>query len=432
MISKRINCVALSLIVLSTISVIVFWSFYPKWRKPEEIFNVLPDHYGHKKLLLDYSVDSTSSSSGLMAKGYPISKDVVIHSVHYDDRSRKGHGTIVLFFLEVKTEIFKNNLIVKCGSEQQETKNFKAHKDFENILVHSNLRKTYPYLEIVLECYDLSFEEGDHGFVWYKTDEKNWPEEDLLVTSSEEQIVIPAPRIQPSSREHDITILTCTKIHNNKVTYVSEFIRYQETIGIDHIHITILDTFVRDGGLQKLITTDSYFRNAINRKYITIHMFREWYEESDVYTHATSLMQMDCYYRHRGTYDYVFVSDTDDFYTPMMLESKNIKDLVLKFCHKPDIGSCRFKWITYYPEACGLTTKEIPKDGNITAYLKSHSNNVEFNAKSLHLTNALVDSSFHDAKCDECLIDGFKVFEVPKTVAYVAHIRDGQKPQQRC
>ena len=422
MATKLTNRVIIPLIVFVFIISVVFLFFYPKWRS-EVTFNYVP-HYNNIYL------NSTLPS---LIKGYPLSKDVVIHSVHYDDRSRKGHGAIVLFLMDVKYDIFKNNWIGKCGSEQQKTTNFKVHENREDSLMHYFFgAEPYPYVEVVLECYDLFFDNGDHGFVWYKTNGNKWTEEDLLVTSSEEQIVIPAPRIQPSSREHDITILTCTKIHNNKVTYVSEFIRYQETIGIDHIHITILDTFVEDGGLQKLLTTDSYFRNAIKRKYITIGMWREWYEVRELYTHATSLIQMDCYYRHRGTYDYVFVLDTDDFFNPLMPELTNIKDYILRWCHGPHIGSCAFKWITYFPEACGLTTKEIPKDGNITTHLKSHSNILQGNPKSLHLTNALVDCSFHDAKCDGCLIDGYKVIDVPKTSAYVAHIRIGQKPEKGC
>ena len=420
--AKLLHRVLIPLIILATIS-IIFIFLYPRWHSE------ISAHFGtvhYSKLYL-----ATNQSSPSLLKGYPLSKDVVIHSVHYDNRSRNGHTTIILFLLDVKLDIFKNNWIMKCGSEQHETNNFKVHEDREDILMHYFFGpKPYPYVEVVLECYDLVFKDGDHGFVWYKIDEND--SEDLLVTSSEEQIVLPAPRIKPLSGQHNISVLTCTKIDNKGVTYVSEFLRYQETIGIDHVHIMVLDTFIKDGGFQKLITTDSYVKNAIRRNYVSIGIWREWYETRELYLHGKSLEQMDCYYRYRGTYDYVFPLDTDDFFNPLTPGLTNIKDYILKWCHGPGIGSCVLKWITYYPEACGLTTKEIPEDGNITKYLKSHANRMNGNPKSIHLTNALIDCSFHDAKCEECMIDGFRAVDIPVESAYIAHIRNGQQPKDGC
>ena len=164
-----------------------------------------------------------------------------------------------------------------------------------------------------------------------------------------------------------------------------------------------------DGGFQKLLATDSYVRDAIDRGYISIRVWKDWYDDDEIYTHATGLQQIDCSYRHRGTYDYVFVLDTDDFFNPMSPSITNVKDYVLRWCHGPGIGSCAFRWITYYPQACGLTTTEIPQDGNITTHLKSHVNTIQSRLKSIHLTRALVDCSFHDAKCDNCLIPGYRV-----------------------
>ena len=416
----------LPLLVLSFIVILLM--FYSRWSPSSHSGSMGPLTLFHTT---EYTARSQSNnSSPALIQGYPLSKDVVIHSVHYDDRSREGHKTIVLFLLDVKLSIFKEKLITKCGSERQETTNFKVRMDREDVLMHMFFGpKPYPYEEVVLECYDLLFHQGDHGYVWYKPDVLSVAEP--LVTSSEEPIVIPSPPIKPLTH-HNITILTCAKIHNKGAPYVSEFLRYQETIGIDHVYVTVLDSFIKDGGFQKLIATDSYVRDAIKKGYITIGVWREWYEDNDLYTHATSLEQMDCYYRYRGTYDYVFVLDTDDFFNPMLPSVTNVKDYVLQWCQGPGIGSCAFRWITYYPQACGLTTTELPKDGNITTHLKSHVNLLQGNPKSIHLTRALIDCSFHDAKCKECLITGYRVVDVPRESAYVAHIRNGQKPAKGC
>ena len=88
------------------------------------------------------NIISTNTSS-ITVNGYPLSKDVVIYSVHYDDRSRIGkdgqrpaHNTTVVFLLEIKVEMLNdyNNLITKCGSDRQTTTSFIVRKDRETIL----------------------------------------------------------------------------------------------------------------------------------------------------------------------------------------------------------------------------------------------------------------------------------------------------------
>ena len=52
--------------------------------------------------------------------------------------------------------------------------------------------------------------------------------------------------------------------------------------------------------------------------------------------------------------------------------------------------------------------------------------------KSLHMTSALLDASFHRATCEWCLMPGYKVVEVPLHIAYMAHRRMNAKPPSEC
>ena len=88
-----------------------------------------------------------------------------------------------------------------------------------------------------------------------------------------------------------------------------------------------------------------------------------------------------------------------------------------------------FKWITYYPEYCGLN--EIPQDYNLTKSLKSLKNKLNRAPKSIHSTAALLDSSFHDARPHQGipnLMPGYKVVKIDPMYAYVAHIRKFATP----
>ena len=88
------------------------------------------------------------------------------------------------------------------------------------------------------------------------------------------------------------------------------------------------------------------------------------------------------------------------------------------------MASCIFKWLWYAPD-CGLKGK-VGEDGNVTEQLvtyKRHWRELKNYFKSVHNTNALVESTFHTAECEGCLLPGFKTVEVPAHVAYVAHNR---------
>lgn len=68
--------------------------------------------------------------------------------------------------------------------------------------------------------------------------------------------------------------------------------------------------------------------------------------------------------------------------------------------------------------------RKVAEDGNVTAAIVPHQAlNEQDNLKSIHLSAAVLDSSFHEAKCTLCLLKGYRVVYVPQRVAYVAHHR---------
>ena len=84
---------------------------------------------------------------------------------------------------------------------------------------------------------------------------------------------------------------------------------------MDHVHLTILDEFIKDGGFHDYLSNDSFFLKHVKDNYISVQVWKEWYADKEWYVHATILMYLDCLYRYRGTYDFVSLMDTDDFFT---------------------------------------------------------------------------------------------------------------------
>ena len=182
-----------------------------------------------------------------------------------------------------------------------------------------------------------------------------------------------------------------------------------------------------------MLLTDSYMAQAVKEGFLSFSMWIEWYDKKpkdEIYLHSEVLRKLDCIYRFRGTYDYAFSLDTDDFFNPRIPGQTKVKDYLLKWCHGNSTGSCTFNWIYYFPGACGLVDNESPDDGNITKKLRSFVTRISHKYKSVHLTSVLLDATFHDATCKWCLMPGYKVVNVPPHIAYMAHLRMNDHPEK--
>ena len=148
--------------------------------------------------------------------------------------------------------------------ETKKASNFTVRFTAEDILLHNWLGPCpFPYEEIIVKYYDLPVMAGGQAYIMYKT------ATDSLIynVESEYPVFFPAPRVKPTGK-HNFTVVTCTKVHDKGVTWLPEFIRYQKTLGVDHVHINILDTFLKDGGLQKHLK-DPYLAQAALKGYLS-------------------------------------------------------------------------------------------------------------------------------------------------------------------
>ena len=390
-------------------------------------YTYLTLHLDTKQLPLP-SMGTVHTKNSVFIHSALFSKDLIVHSVHFDDRARNGHDNVTVFLVGANKTIFDSKWIIGCAVGKAVASKFTARFTAEGILLHNWLGpRPFPYEEIVVECYDLPVMEGSPAYIMYKTA----ADSPVYSVESEYPVFVPAPRVKPTG-DHNFTVVTCVKVHDKGATWLPEFVRYQRTIGVDHVHITMLDTFIRDGGLKAHLA-DPSLAQAILEGFISYDIWIEWYEGSqkEINLHSENLRKLDCLYRFRGTYDYAFSLDTDDFFTPRIPGQTKVKDYILKLCYGNSIGSCTFRWVYYFPDKCGLIDNKRPDDGNVTKKLRSFAN-FSHSYKSVHLTSALVDASFHDATCKWCLMPGYRVVNVPRHIAYMAHLRKNDNRHVRC
>ena len=234
-----------------------------------------------------------ASAPPLFLRSSPISKDVIVHSVYYDDRLRDGHETIFVFLVDVNRTIFDSEWIVGCGVGNTIAKNFSIRLTAESFLMHTWLEpkkgpKPFLFEEFIVECYDIKkVENGSRAFVMYKTSNHSR----VFVADSVQPLMIPSPRVQPSGR-HNFTVVTCTKVHDKGVTWLPEFVQYQKTIGVDHVHVNILDTFIKDGGLKTHLN-NPFVAQAVLEGYVSFTVWTEWYDMQRLQTNIPAFRNLE-------------------------------------------------------------------------------------------------------------------------------------------
>ena len=360
-----------------------------------------------------------------------ISNDALVRAVYYDDRPRSGHKKIAVFLVALKAVVFTSKLVTGCGIGSEVSTKFRLRELEENRLmrnwIYVQLKKPhYAYEEFIIECYGIqNMVNGSRAFILFR----NATDSPIYSAVSEYPLMFPSPRIPPTGPGgYDFSVVTCTEAHNKRGAWLRQFVRYQNTIGVDHVHINILDTFIKDGGLKALLE-DPQVAKGVAEGYVTMTVWKDILESSNkVYSYSAILRKLDCIYRFQGTYDYAFLLDSDDFFTPLLHGRSYVKDYMQNWCLKDkSAGSCYFTWWYYFPEYCGVKNENV-EDGNITRELKSYvrTNNNHF--KSVHLISAVVDTGYHHAMCKECLLPGYKAILIDPHVAYMAHLRKFARP----
>lgn len=359
---------------------------------------------------------SPSTAAPVLPSFHP-SKELFIRVVHFDDRLRDGHRNISVFLVVALKFITDNKLIVGCQVDHHVAKDFEVKLIGETPL----WRAFYNHInheELMVYCYDLPATSNSVGYIRYNTTVNATT---TKIAASERPVKFPAPHIPPMSvegKKYNLSIVACAKVFNSP-PWLGEWITYQKTIGVDHIHLDAEDTFQKYGYINHPI-----LQEAIKSGYVSVEIWKEYLNGNELWYHNQGLVYEDCGYRFRNTYDYIVMVDTDDFFTPRVPGESKLHYYIDKYCRAKTTGSCKFKWIEYFPDHYGLNNLTI-LDGNVTRRLSNYSHYVQGNPKSLHRTNVLLDTATHYAYK---MVSGYKIQQVSPNVAYFAHMRKKKKP----
>lgn len=181
-------------------------------------------------------------------------KDVLIWSVYYDNRARDGHNTALIFIVAVNKIILDKGWIVGCGVGSHVAPSYCIRIPGETRDMHKHEGPNrFPYDEVMVECFDIPAVATDEGspFIKYKTSSNSDAEIDMA--GSERPVKVPSPYIPlTNGSEYNFTVLVCTKAHNKAVPWLKEFLRYQKTLGVDHVTCECRNYIYKWRGIQNI------------------------------------------------------------------------------------------------------------------------------------------------------------------------------------
>ena len=335
------------------------------------------------------------------------SQNIIVRAAYYDPRQRNGHINATVFLIEVIKHLRNKKSIVGCGV---------GNKVTTNLSIRAEITPRYTHDVTIVDCFDLPVKSGLRAFIWYKIKRHDSQTADVFRVESEQPCFVPTPK--QSINKNDLKLVTCMSTLRDFPPYLNEFIRYQKYLGVDHIHITGEDSIIRNGIFQ----SDAYVLKALHEGYISFTFWHSWFNESQIYYHSQRLGYYSCIQRFQGTYDYVFVMDSDDFFIPL-LPNTNFKYHIDRYCH---IGSCIFPRTEFYPD-CGVQWKKLGEHGNVTKILVSHVSRKlpGYAGKSLSRISVILDPGVHEPMD---LLHGYHKRHISPSIAYVAHMRIKKNP----
>ena len=346
-----------------------------------------------------------------------LTKSLVVRRAYYDSRHRDGHSNAVVFVLEAGRSVNAKSFFgCRVGSVVSTKFSFRMPKRYNWAIRKKHVTKNVA----LIDCYDITnVKDGDPAFLIlaYSAFKEVQSHQNLVV-----------PRRNANLKQSLPTVVTCIatlrmgEYPPTTNDMLRQWLIYQKTIGVDHVHMIAEDTFVSAGGFEQ-----GFIQEAVKGGYVTVDFWPRWFNEEEIYHSSQHLAYNDCLYRFQGVYDYVLYSDYDDFFVPLG-RYKLIKYYLKAWC-SGKTASCNFHWRQFYP-VCGWRPKSVGADGNLTATVKYKKTNARSERKSAHQLRAVVDAGVHTAMA--LLPSGYKQKEVPKREAYFAHLRQGIRPSSGC
>ena len=322
-------------------------------------------------------------------------KDIVVRSAYintHPSNSRYKNSTVIL--IEVKKFLLKEKAIQSCRIGDH------ISKTFETVAIgHSSCDKKATHSQVLLYCYNVPAKHMDWAWVSYR---KNLFGGESTYSAKSEHPVMLTPRKKGSN---DVSVLVCAVMLPYYTPYIDQWLQYQMTVGIDHVHMTLESSFLNRGSFDRYVLQDH-----VESGYVSVDFWHHWLNETDICDHSLDLAFLDCALHYRNTFSHVLFIDTRDFFIPRDSNRLQLKEYISQWCKGTH---CQLKWRDLDYSKC----VHAGDDGNVTSAVHITAYNWREEAVVIHKLSHLVPNKKGIIK-----LDSTTAVDVPADAGYMGHL----------
>lgn len=338
-------------------------------------------------------------------------KDIIVRSAYLNTRRGAQHSeyqnsTIIL--LEVKKSILDEKALEKCGVGGHVSAKFEVTTEDVSFFSVSNNAFVcfsqvvpigeerggmYTHVQALLYCYDVTVTHLEVAWVAYK--KTLFGEEYTFRANAERPILL--------NKKADVEggIVVCAAMLPHYTPFVEDWVRYQKTIGVDHVHLALESRFLNHGGFEP-----KFLQAAVEESYLSVEFWHRWLNETDICDHSLDLALYGCILQFQNIYSYIMLGDPRDFFVPRDSTLPHLQNYVSYWC---PTTHCQFKWKNLLYKEC----KKAGTDGNITNTVPVTNVSAKEKMFTIYKSSLIVHSSG--------LFSSGGKSDVPVEKAYFAH-----------
>lgn len=199
-------------------------------------------------------------------------------------------------------------------------------------------------------------------------------------------------------------IVVCAAMLPYYTPFVEDWVRYQKTIGVAHVHLTLGSKFLNRGGFEH-----KFLQTSVEDGYLSVEFWHRWLNETDICDQSLDLALYNCILQFQDSYSYIVLGDPRDFFVPCEPTLPHLQDYLFQWC---STTHCQFKWKNILYKQC----KKADTDGNITSVVSVTNISPKEKMFTVYKSALIVHSSK-----DKELFSSGGTSDVPAKKAYFTH-----------
>ena len=332
---------------------------------------------------------------------------LIPRAAFFDKRVRGNYKNATVILTHVIKSLVKP---VGCVVDGQHSSKVELKPIKINGWIHK-MRPKCTHDNVLIFCFNTPGRNNSKVSVMYENPKNN---SEIFVTDSEHPLFVPKSR--ESSKEFTSSVMVCTTAFGNP-PYLGAWLRYQNTLGVDLVHIDAVDSFLLGEAFN-----DTFLQESLKTGFVQLKVWKEYLKPGALFYHSQALYYQSCVYRFQGIYNYAIMGDFDDFLIPA--DGKKIIEILQSlFDPKPKLGGIQLDWMRYFEPDGGFNYDEILA-GKFSKYVEAKAGMNERNWKSIHKLTATSDVGIHKVSRQ---MMGYTWMYVPRDTLHMAHFKPNSR-----